>query len=259
LVKNIRIFFAKCRLYLSSKWHGVKQSFSSLTLPRWMQNRKTLMAAYVLVMVGLAGVWWVNSPYRLQNNPYNSPIVSEDPADTEDPTSPAPDPVSEVEETRQEVSEGEEAEETLVPEESVPAIARPLIIETLRKPVTGSIATKFGFGWSETYAEFRWNHGVGLATTQGSPVIAAYAGIVKDIVSGDPEWGTMVIMDHGSGWHTHYANISRVSVQKGQTVAEGQQLGQVGPNPPATSSSKPELYFALYKDGESQDPSELFK
>ena len=52
--------------------------------------------------------------------------------------------------------------------------------------------------------------------------------------------------DHGGGLETLYANLSVASVQSGDAVARGQQLG--------TGSDS--LYFELRSAGEPVDPSE---
>ncbi len=259
--RNIKIFFARCRLYVANKWSQARGFFVRLKLPRWMQSRRALLAGYVAVMAVLAGVWWVNSPYRLRNITENPPVQGEQPVDEQEAVLTDP-PARQDDEPPSMFNEPETPEQELTAdlEESIPVMASPpLIISSLIKPVKGPVALKYGFSWSETYGDFRWHHGVGLGSTQGTPVLAAYAGTVKDIVSGCPELSTKVIVEHGSGWETIYASISKVSVQKGQKVSEGQQLGQVGPNPPASSKAQSLLYFALYRDGESQNPTELFK
>ena len=209
-------------------------------------------------MVGLAGLWWWNSPYRLGNNPINLP---EFPPVTQDPTpqvivddEPGVEPVGGTQEPNVPIVAEPDIEEPALP---VLSLAAP--VDKLKKPVQGAITAPFGFKWSNTYQDFRWHHGVGIASTQGTPVVAAYAGRVLSIVEQDPEWGSKVTIEHGSGWKTVYANVAKVSVKAGQTIAEGQQIGQVGPNPPAMSSNGPELYFALYEGEDSVDPTHMFK
>lgn len=255
--RNIKIFFAKSKLYFLTRWSKVQGYFASLKMPRWMQSRRALLAAYVAIMVVLAGVWWVNSPFNIRNIAQTPPVHYEEPSGEEPVIIEPPEVLVEL---PLDVTDAEKPiEEPADVEESIPVMANPVVITSLTKPVSGPIALNYGFSWSETYGDFRWHHGLGLGSTQGTPVLAAYAGTVKDIISEDPELGTKVIVEHGSGWETIYASISKVGVQKGQKVSEGQQLGQVGPNPPASSKAQSLLYFALYRDEESQDPTPLFK
>jgi len=55
-----------------------------------------------------------------------------------------------------------------------------------------------------------------------------------------------ILVDHGEGRETLYANLSEVVVQSGDRVARGQQLG----------ACEDGLYFELRQNGESLDPSE---
>lgn len=77
------------------------------------------------------------------------------------------------------------------------------------------------------------------------PVCAADAGTVTAIseLSGGNQG---LLVDHGEGRETLYANLSEVTVQSGDRVARGQQLG----------ACEDGLYFELRQNGESVDPAE---
>ena len=77
------------------------------------------------------------------------------------------------------------------------------------------------------------------------PVYAAEAGTVTAVspLSGG---GQGLLVDHGQGRETLYANLSEVRVASGDSVARGQQLG----------ACEAGLYFELRQDGESADPTE---
>lgn len=258
MASRIRGYINKQRLKVVVYFESLRYKISNIKFSQVMKSRGFLLAAYLIVMVGLAGLWWWNSPYRLGNNPINLP---DSPPVTQTPT---PDIVVDEEPPAETIGgsqepdvptvEGIDSEDTALP---VLSLSAP--VDKLKKPVEGAITAPFGFKWSKTYEDYRWHHGVGLASTQGTPVVAAYAGRVLSIVEDDPEWGCIVTIDHGSGWRSVYANIAMVSVKQGQTIPEGLQIGQVGPNPPALSSDGPELYFALYEGGESVDPTHMFK
>ena len=253
MVNKIKKAIHYIRLKLALAWHTTVNRVRNIKRPAILRSRAALMLVYLLVVAGLTTVWWLNSPYREQFEP---PIVQnpvedppEAPADvvTETPEPPA-QPVVEVPVTPPPIEEP-----------AMPVVAPVVNITSVRKPVEGAVVMAYGFIEWKTYGDFRWHDGVGLASTQGTPVVAAYAGRVLQIVSNDPLWGRVVILDHGSGWHTKYANLSAVSLSVGQTVAEGQQIGQVGPNPPCKASDSPQLHFELLKDGESVDPTAYFR
>lgn len=84
-----------------------------------------------------------------------------------------------------------------------------------------------------------------FACEDGAPVFAAEAGTVTAVspLSGG-RFG--VLIDHGEGLETVYANLTEAAVSSGDQVARGQQLG----------SGAGSLYFELRSGGEPIDPTE---
>lgn len=251
-------YISRQRLKVGVYIQSLRNRVSSMRISTLLRSRRFLLTAYVLVMVGLAGVWWWNSPYRLLGNqlPLNLPDSPPQTGQSENPEEP---PAQETQVPKTEV----EAEAELPPvEEEEPALPVLILqkpVDKIKMPIEGPILAAYGFKWSDTYQDFRFHNGVGIGTTQGTPVAAAYPGRVLAIVEKDPEWGCLVTIEHGSGWQSIYANLARVSVKVGQSVTEGQSIGQVGPNPPAKSGQQPQLYFALYLGEDSVDPTHMFK
>ena len=66
-----------------------------------------------------------------------------------------------------------------------------------------------------------------LATDGGTPVLAAAAGVVVRAAP-HPDYGRMVVLDHGDGLYTLYAHLRAVAVALGQRVGTGAVLGAVG-------------------------------
>jgi murein DD-endopeptidase MepM/ murein hydrolase activator NlpD len=66
-----------------------------------------------------------------------------------------------------------------------------------------------------------------IATPTGTPIRNPAAGRVVD--TGDFFFnGNTVFVDHGQGVLTMYCHLSRIDVQPGETVQEGDVLGLVG-------------------------------
>ncbi|MEC7120658.1 MAG: M23 family metallopeptidase [Pseudomonadota bacterium] len=63
--------------------------------------------------------------------------------------------------------------------------------------------------------------------TNGAPVLTSAAGVVTARLF-DPSAGNMVVVDHGGGWTTRYYHLSSFSVNQGQNVAQGQEIGKTG-------------------------------
>jgi septal ring factor EnvC (AmiA/AmiB activator) len=98
----------------------------------------------------------------------------------------------------------------------------------------------------------RWN-GVLLETTPGATVRAPYYGrvIYADWLTG---LGQLVILDHGGGYISLYANNEQIRAQVGQRVEPGDVLATSG-----TAGYRPELYFEIRKGSRPTDPRPWLK
>ena len=63
--------------------------------------------------------------------------------------------------------------------------------------------------------------------------------------------GNLVVVDHGNGWVTYYAHLSRITVSKGQVVSKGQSLGYMGQTGNATGVH---LHFEVRRNGRPVNP-----
>jgi hypothetical protein len=82
--------------------------------------------------------------------------------------------------------------------------------------------------------------------TNNAPVLASYGGTVVS-AGYDSGGGNHVRIDHGSGWQTRYLHMIRpANVSVGQTVRQGQQIGNVGST---GNSGAPHLHFEQLRDG----------
>ena len=66
-----------------------------------------------------------------------------------------------------------------------------------------------------------------------------------------PGFGRCVILDHGSGHYTLYANLARIFVSRGSEVSGGQVLAELGDG---GESGRPEFYFEIREGREPRDP-----
>jgi len=94
-----------------------------------------------------------------------------------------------------------------------------------------------------------------LNSTEGASVMSARAGVVA--VSAD-DWGpfgSTVILDHGDGMYTVYAHLSDRTVQEGDSVSSGRQIGSVGYTGNAAELKAkglpPHLHFAMIRAAKS--------
>lgn len=120
-------------------------------------------------------------------------------------------------------------------------------------PVRGEVTAAFGWRYSETMGDWRWHAGIDIAAQPGAPVSAAAAGRVS-AVRRTPEWAWEVIVDHGGGWVTRYADCASVRVAEGERVEAGQTIAWVGGAGMAELSSPPHLHFEILRAGRAVDP-----
>ena len=95
-----------------------------------------------------------------------------------------------------------------------------------------------------------WHQGVDFAAPEGSPVIAANAGIVA-LAQGLPLGGNTVVIDHGQGVLTEYLHLSTMVVHPGERVDRGGLIARIGATGLVTG---PSLHWGLYVNGKWVNP-----
>jgi murein DD-endopeptidase MepM/ murein hydrolase activator NlpD len=119
-------------------------------------------------------------------------------------------------------------------------------------PVPDSAPRTTGFGDRRDYADgyVGYHAGYDLAAAQGSPVLAAAAGVVV-FAGALQQRGATLVVDHGWGVYTLYGHLSHLEVQQGQEVDRGQLIGQVGTTGLSTG---PHLHWEVRLRGQPVDP-----
>ena len=115
---------------------------------------------------------------------------------------------------------------------------------SMRWPANGVVTSRFGPRWG------RVHRGIDIGAATGSSVVAAAGGSVIQAGT-NGAFGTSVIVDHGGGVATLYAHLSALSVESGDTVGSGDQLGAVGCTGSCTG---PHLHFEVRIGGVAYDP-----
>ncbi|MBC2670931.1 M23 family metallopeptidase, partial [Novosphingobium piscinae] len=96
--------------------------------------------------------------------------------------------------------------------------------------------------------------GIDIAGAKGDPVRAAAPGLVWYAGKEPNLYGNVVIIDHGRGWFSAYAKLSKVTVKKGELVRGGERVGLIG-NTGSTSTT--ELHFEIRRNTVPRDPEAL--
>ena len=95
------------------------------------------------------------------------------------------------------------------------------------------------------------NDGIELAAPLATPVRAAADGVVAYVGDGIAALGGLVIVRHGDGWTSVYGHTSKLLVQRGQAVKQGQTVALSGDT---GFADRPEVHFELRKGRTPVDP-----
>jgi len=125
------------------------------------------------------------------------------------------------------------------------------------RPANGWISSMFGFRRHPIFRKRIMHRGVDISAPTGTSIRAADSGYV--IVAGQPDqyrgYGKITIIDHGmhngKRFSTIYAHQSRILVQEGEFVKQGQEIGLVGSTGHSTG---PHLHFEVRIDGITVNP-----
>ena len=116
-------------------------------------------------------------------------------------------------------------------------------------PVAG--AAVVGCFCYRTYPDVEFHKGVDIEADYGTPVRASAAGTVVANTY-DGAYGIKIDIDHGNGYHTWYAHLSRADVSVGQHVYKGENIAAVGATGFATG---PHLHYQVMYNDEPIDPT----
>ncbi|MDY3014484.1 MAG: peptidoglycan DD-metalloendopeptidase family protein [Evtepia sp.] len=149
--------------------------------------------------------------------------------------------------------------ETQTPEKKEPTKPDPEAAASLAYawPVEGKVLRDFSlevFAYDETMGDWRTHEGLDIAAEAGAPVAACAKGTVSEVRT-DEMLGVMVVVDHGKGMESLYANLAEgVNVQVGTPVEAGTVLGTVGNTAISESADPSHLHFELIEYDVSIDP-----
>lgn len=120
----------------------------------------------------------------------------------------------------------------------------------LRWPVqSGIIASKFGRQRHPVFKSIEQdNIGIEIQTPGSVPVHAVFDGVVSEIAL-IPGMNSVIIIQHGS-YRTVYARLSKVQVEKGDSVKKQQPIGTVYTNTQGSSS----VHFEVWHNTKKLDP-----
>ena len=120
-------------------------------------------------------------------------------------------------------------------------------LQSYHYPYIGRITSRYG------PRRGRQHQGIDMALKVGDPVYATFDGKVR-LSKAAGNYGNLVIIRHCNGLETYYAHLSERSVQTGDWVVAGQQIG-LGGN--TGRSTGPHLHYEVRYRGQSFDPERI--
>ncbi len=132
---------------------------------------------------------------------------------------------------------------------SIPAI-QPVSNKDLKR-----VASGFGFRIDPIYRTGKFHAGMDFTSPIGTPVTTTGDGVVELVESKQWGYGNCIIINHGYGYKTRYAHLSRFKVKRGQKVTRGQLIGYVGSTGKSTG---PHLHYEVLKNNDPVNPANYY-
>ena len=128
---------------------------------------------------------------------------------------------------------------------SIPAI-QPIANKDL-----GRVASGYGYRIHPIYKTRKLHTGMDFTAPQGTPIYATGDGKIAKVRRSRRGYGNHVIVDHGYGYQTLYAHMTKYIVYRGQKVKRGDIIGYVGST---GTSVAPHLHYEVIKNKRKINP-----
>ena len=128
---------------------------------------------------------------------------------------------------------------------SIPAI-QPIANKDL-----GRVASGYGYRIHPIYKTRKLHTGMDFTAPQGTPIYATGDGKIEKVRRSRRGYGNHVIVDHGYGYQTLYAHMTKYIVYRGQKVKRGEIIGYVGST---GTSVAPHLHYEVIKNKRKINP-----
>ncbi len=127
------------------------------------------------------------------------------------------------------------------------------------QPINNEEMTRMasGYGWrSDPFTKARKMHwGMDFTAPRGTPVYASGDGVVTRVDNRASGYGKHIRIDHGYGYMSLYAHLSKYNVKRRQKVKRGDLIGFVGST---GRSEAPHLHYEVWKDGNKINPINFY-
>jgi len=132
---------------------------------------------------------------------------------------------------------------------SIPAI-QPVSNKNLSRMASG-----YGYRIHPIYKTRKLHTGMDFSAKNGTEIYATGDGVISKIRRSKRGYGNHVKINHGFGYETLYAHMSKYIVKRGQKVKRGEVIGYVGNT---GTSVAPHLHYEVHKDKRRINPVNFY-
>ena len=116
-----------------------------------------------------------------------------------------------------------------------------------------AVSSEFGYRVDPLNGSQAFHEGLDIAYPTGTPINAVSGGVVASVVFSETGYGHHIRLDCGNGVQVLYAHCSDIFVTKGQSIAAGQVIAEVGATGRVTGAH---LHLGVLVNGEEVNPRE---
>jgi murein DD-endopeptidase MepM/ murein hydrolase activator NlpD len=132
---------------------------------------------------------------------------------------------------------------------AIPAI-QPVKNENLKRMASG-----FGYRTDPFTKARKMHKGMDFTAKIGTPIYASGDGVITRADNTASGFGNHIVINHGFGYETLYAHLSKYNCRAGQRVKRGDVIGYVG----STGRSQgPHLHYEVHKNGVVVNPLNFY-
>ena len=117
------------------------------------------------------------------------------------------------------------------------------------------ISSYFGYRTDPFYKVQKMHGGIDFSAPVGTRIYCTGDGVVEKVIKGNSGYGNNIIVNHGYGYRTRYAHLSKANVTVGQKVKRGEFIAEVGNSGKSTA---PHLHYEVIKNNKTIDPINFF-
>ncbi|HCK99366.1 MAG TPA: hypothetical protein DHW42_04590 [Candidatus Marinimicrobia bacterium] len=125
---------------------------------------------------------------------------------------------------------------------------------SIRPLNTGFISDGYGYRRDPFSGIRQFHYGIDISAPSGTPVYATADGVVRSTNS-SRTYGKIIKIDHGYGYATFYAHLSKMIVKPGDVVKRGQKIAEVGCTGRSTASH---LHYEIRQFGINKNPLDYY-